>query len=712
MTQRTSRRGAVGQGLAGLAAVKGTVVLGRVMVGLLSRGEPSPGPGRPSPPAETGVAPPAAGPPAATAAAVHPGDDPAVTVRGALSEAVAVAEIEPAPAVPVDHVARADAPTAPSLQRGVSWGWLSALFLIGAVGLLVMTAGNALSRIGRSEAEWLFWAGFLLIVVPVTARLLSRSATRVERGLLVVGVGLLLYATKVLHDPFAFVYSDELVHLRNAEDVLRAGGLFPQNSILPVTVYYPGLATITAGLAALTGLGSFGAGLIVIGVARLILTASLFLIFERITGSARIAGLAGMVYVANPNFLFWSGQYSYQSLALPLAALAVLALVQRRPEDGDGRRFGWMLLVMVTTVAVVMTHHLTAYALVALFVLMSITAAVGLGRRHDSAWGYALFGAVAVVTWLLQVAPLTGDYLGSIFEATYEGVLETVQGSSEPRQLFTSEGGQAAPSWERFVGLGSVALIGLMLPFGLWQAWRRRHRSALLVVCAVGAAAYLAILPLRLVPSAWETANRTSDFLFLGIGLTVALAAARIWRPGRLRRVLAPAMCVFIAVIAVGGAVAGWPPDVRLSQPYRATVAGHEIEPQGVALAEWSLTALGPDRRFAADESNGRLLLGQGLQLPYIGRDGRARLVLEPLYGVEAVIEAVNEFGIAYAVVDRRNVATDNLAGYFFAPAGTPRIGTRGLLPADQLSIVDLPSTDRLFDSGDVVVFDVRRIEQ
>jgi hypothetical protein len=713
----TRRRG-TGLGISHVETIRATIAVGRLVGGLIVGGGRGAAP--PEPPPSNGIPRPdeaaasdvphngAAVVPAAAVVEAPPARVPEPESAPAVAPAP-VPEPESAPAAPPD---REEPRAAPTARRSLAWGWLSALLLTAAAGLLIMTVGNALSRVGRPGAEPLFWAGFLLIVLPVTGRLASRAATRLERGLLVAGVGLMLYLSKVLHDPFAFVYSDELVHVRNAEDILRFGGLFPENSILPVTVYYPGLEMLTAGLAQLSGLSAFGAGLVVIGVARLILMLALFLLFERVSGSARIAGLAAMVYVANPNFLFWSAQYSYQSLALPLAALAVLALAERTPRDDGGRRFGWMIVIMLTTVAVVMTHHLTAYALVGLLLAVSLAAAVGFGRRSDAAWGYVIFGAAAVAAWLLQVAPITGEYLGHIFTKSVEGVAEAATGTGETRELFTSSQGQAAPAWERMVGIGSVLLIALALPLGLLKAWGRRRRSALLVVLAIGAAAYLAILPLRLVPSAWETANRASDFLFVGIGLTVALGAARLWRHRRPagRLVASLLVCLYVGVISMGGAVAGWPPKVRTSQPYVATVGGHEIVPQGVSLARWSLTALGPDHRFAADESNGRLLIGQGRQLPYVGRNVRARLVLEPLYGVEAVTRAVVEYGVAYAAVDRRAVSTDNLAGYFFAPEGVPRIGTRGLLPPQQLSIVDLWSTDRLFDSGDITVFDVRRI--
>ena len=516
----------------------------------------------------------------------------------------------------------------PREARPTSLTWIALLILLGAIGVLGMVAGDALSRQGESGAAPLFWAGFLLIVVPIALRLASRGATRGERIALVVALGLLLYLTKVLHDPFTFVFPDEMVHLRNAEDILRAGALFPQNSILPVTVFYPGLESVTAAIAQATGLSAFGAGIVVIGAGRLLVMLALFLLFEKLSGSSRVAGLAAVVYVASPNFLFWSAQFSYQSLALPLALLAVYGLACRGDERDLPRRLGWTVVCMFAITAVVMTHHVTTFALLVLFLAVSVAATLGLGRRRQVAWILAIFTAQAMVLWLLEVAPLTEEYLSYVFRTTVSGVFETVNGTSESRHLFTSSSGETAPLWERAVGLGSTALIALALPLGLFRIWRRRRRSVLLCLMALGAAAYIAILPLRLVPSAWETANRASDFLFLGISVTIALGTLYLGRD-RLTTWRAALIAGFVGLIAVGGALAGWPPSDRLSQPYEATIGDRTVLPQGVAMAEWSLASLGPGHRFVADASNGRLLLTDGRQLPRAGPDGIARTVLE-----------------------------------------------------------------------------------
>jgi hypothetical protein len=577
--------------------------------------------------------------------------------------------------------------------------------VVGAAGLLLTTVAGALARTGGAGAEPLFWAGLLLIVVPAAARLAAGGMPRAETIVLVTAVGVLTYLLKVLHDPFTFVYSDEWVHLSNSEQIARAGALFPQNTILPVTVYYPGLATVAAALAVVTGASPFAAGVVVIGLARICMMLGLYLLFERLGRSAQLAGLAALIYVANPNFLFFGGQFSYQSLALPLAAVALYAAVARADRDW----LPWTVTAMVAIAAIAMTHHMTAFALIAILVLVSIASHVRLGSPRDSVWNLAVFGTLAITAWLLQIAPSTQTYLGDIYRRTFEGIFETATGSSAGRQLFQSEQGTSAELWERAVALGSVGLIAVALPFGIRAAWRQPVRRSLLVLLIGAAATYLAILPLRLVPSAWEVANRASDFLFLGVAVVVAFGLRLVWRrwPPATRVV---AVTLGVGIVTMGGVIAGWAPDLRLSKPYRVELGGRLVDPQGAALARWSYASLGPSRRFVADQSNARFLLAFGSQLPRAGGDGLARTVLESDRVTPSLIELIRADGPDYVAIDRRAIARDNMEGYFFAPPGEDPDAGRGLAPASQRAKFDRPDTDRIFDSGNIAVYDLRRM--
>ena len=96
-----------------------------------------------------------------------------------------------------------------------------------------------------------------------------------------------------------------------------------------------------------------------------------------------------------------------------------------------------------------------------------------------------------------------------------------------------------APLLERVTGLGAVLLCLLGLPFGLYQVWRRYSRSAVVVLMALAAVGYFAMLGFRLTGAGWETANRASTYLFLGLALVLSMAAVQLWLakvPGRIGR--------------------------------------------------------------------------------------------------------------------------------------------------------------------------------
>ena len=70
--------------------------------------------------------------------------------------------------------------------------------------------------------------------------------------ILVILLGLALYAVKVLHSPTGFTHFDEFLHWRSALDVVERQRLFVPNSLLPISPHYPGLEIVT--LAPLTNL--------------------------------------------------------------------------------------------------------------------------------------------------------------------------------------------------------------------------------------------------------------------------------------------------------------------------------------------------------------------------------------------------------------------------------------------------------------------------
>jgi hypothetical protein len=602
---------------------------------------------------------------------------------------------------------------------------LPMLSVIAALGLLVVGAADRLAGSGIGGMEPLFWVGLLLIVGPITARLLMARVAREERLGLIVVLSLGLYLVKVMQSPFGFTYSDEFVHLYNANQIMESGRLFAANPILPVSALYPGLEATTIALRQVAGLDVFSAGMIVVGLARLIMMVALFLLYEQVSGSARTASLASLLYTANSNFLFWSAQFSYESLALPLAVLALWAVARREAGKHPSERLGLTLTAMLLIGAVVVTHHLSSYFLAT---VLGLWAGLGWVRekldqylkdRHSEGaaktvmkppgmatggpGGLALLAGVGAIFWLVFVASLTLHYLSPMFGKAVVSLLNQLVGEEPGRGLFHSTSESVAPVWERVVGISAVLLCLMGLPFGLWQVWRRYQRHPLALLLGGAAIAYFGLLGLRLVPSAWEISNRSSEYLFLGLAFVLAA--------GRLPRWLSkPLLVIVIGVIFAGGVVAGWSAELRVAQVYQVSAGAEQLEPAGQSAAEWVRTHLGPNQNFAADESNGRYLMAYGDQNALTGRNLNIKSIFETPDLKPWQTDLLYSAHIEYVAVDRRRLSGDNMRGYFFDRGSSWPLPDQLLVPTENYTKFDgLPGVSRILDSGDLVLYDIRR---
>ncbi len=628
--------------------------------------------------------------------------------------------------------------------QAYSWSWLPALSLTSALGLLLVAVADTLSRSAAGQYEPLFWAGLLLMIVPIAARLASSEPARQERIGLIILLGLGFYLVKILHSPYGFTFSDELVHSYNGTRILNTGKLFNANPILQVTPFYPGLETVTAALSSLSGLSIFDAGLVVVGIARLIAMLALFLFFEKVSGSLRLAGIAALFYTTNANFLFWSAQFSYESLALPLAMLVLYVAAQRAATPAGVQHRGLTLIALLGISAVVITHHLTSYFLVVFFGVWTLgllllrsrpartTSATDAsenpsqskvtksqrdrinftrGGAISETAGLALFSTIVTLVWLVGVASITPGYLSPVLSRAATSILQIISGVGSTRELFQSTSGYVAPLWERLAGIGSVILTLLALPLGLRKIWQNFRKNPIAMMLAGAGLAYFAILGLRFSPDAWETGNRASEFLYIGLAFVMAFAVQQLWdrkhRPWLGRAVVLGSL----AIILMGGVISGWAPKLRLSGPLQVNVGNVVIRPQGFAAANWMRATLGPGNLVATDESNARLMLAYGGQMTLAGKYPDVKDLLGTVDFPDWQVELLRKWDIQYVAVDRRLISSDSMAGYYFDRTSTGRLPSTDLLAPEVYGKFDKPQTiSRLFDSGNIVIYDVGAI--
>jgi hypothetical protein len=584
-------------------------------------------------------------------------------------------------------------------------GYLAPIALAAGIGLLVCSLANTLSREGMDPSLF-YWAGILVIALPIFWRLTSREASPGERLALVCLLGISLYLVKVVRDAPLFSFSDELVHAFNADQIANHHHLFRYNPILPVTPNYPGLEGATSALMGLTGLSSYGAGIVVVGAARLSLMIGLFLLFSRIGSSARTAGLAAAIYAGNFNFFFWGAQFSYESIALPLFVVLLMAVAER---DASPREWGreWAVPIVLGIAAIVVTHHLTSYAVA---VFLALLAVVYWALRRDwswpNPWRYAIFAAMLAVGWLALVANSTFDYLGPVIGEAFEAIFNTASGDAPPRGLFQGKGSSIPPTplLARGVALLAVALLAAGVFFGLRRFWQRYRKQPFPLIFAAASIAFFGTLVLRLAPAAWETGNRLSEYLFVGLAFIAALSGLQDWRPSKWPWLGRASLTAALGVVLIGGAIAGWPWDLQLSSPIRASAEGQTISSAPLALAEWARHNIGEDERFGASTADARMLMAPGERVALAGKTPDIQDLLEETSLSDWELPLLRKEGIRYVVADRREISSDATRGYSFSIRGDEP----ELMPLSTVTkFAELPGAKRIYSSGDISVYDL-----
>jgi hypothetical protein len=621
-------------------------------------------------------------------------------------------------------------------------GLIPIVSLVGALGLLIVALADTLGRLVIPGGHLVFWLGYVLLVLPFAMRLIGARASRAERLWLVVLLGLALYWIKILYAPSAFTMFDEFHHWATLNDVLASNRLFTHNNILPASPFYPGLEVVTQPLVR-AGLSVWEAGVLVIGVARLLTVLALYLFIERIGGSARVAGVATLIYMANPSFLFFDAQFAYESLALALG-LFTITCVLLREQGSKGGAVPLTVAFLMGMAAVIVTHHITAMLVTGFLIVWALVSALPRALPTVQRWlrriprvsagaqeaqpatrfdpdrltspglaGPALIALIGTFAWMLYVASVTVGYLAPALGGAVDQVISLIAGEEAGRELFRAASGTTSPAAEQAAAFAAVAVLLASMALGGLLLWRTlRHNPAALTLGIV-ALAYPLTLAGRFTAIGAELSARSAAFVFVGLSFVVALALVALFDHDRNTRLAQRTVVIAMMVVMVGGAILSFPYWARLPGSYLVSADPRSITPVGIDTATWMLDQLGSDNRVMTDRDNRILTKAYGLQHPMsaVGDQVDVKAAYFSTLITPDVVRLLLQGHVRFVLSDDRLPTSLPYTGVYVERGEIVNGGWTAPMPAAALDKWNTDQeVDRVYDAGPLKLYDVSRL--
>jgi hypothetical protein len=585
---------------------------------------------------------------------------------------------------------------------------VSVIALTAAVGVLISSVGYADGRAGAGSSSGsgiaLYWLGQVLILLPTAGRLISRRQMGNSSTIsLIVVLTIAEYLLKVNYSPLGFAFNDEFLHWRGTTNMLQSGKLFELNYGLPIGTHYPGIEEVTSALISATGLSVFEAGLVVAGIAHLLYILFLYLAFCVAIRSHRIAGIAILLYYSAPSLTSFNSMFIYETLALAFFGMCIVAGLRSAIEKSPSDRTRWFIVAVLSIFATVITHHVTSYMLTVFLVLVAIASAITGSRNTAARFGVlAAISLLSIVLWIWRIAPDTVSY----FSPTVVGMVQSLKnltngGASGASSTSTSPVGNLALT---YVGL---LLITILIAVGAWQAWKRHRRHPWIMGMAIGGTiGWIASLGIRLgTADGQELAGRAATYIYIPVCVLAALALTRLVNSSPVRRLGSAITALVVAAITallIDGLANGWPPYwERLPGPHQVAAFEASVDPEEIAISNWSLAQLGPGWRFASDQGIFPVLIGYGGQNSL---QNVSWLYATPTWSMALAGQASGQ-NVQYVETDTRLTKTLSPNGVYFA--GDHVAPTTPLPLVNLTKFNHINSVARVYDDGTITIYDL-----
>ncbi|MCC8980014.1 hypothetical protein [Bradyrhizobium acaciae] len=260
---------------------------------------------------------------------------------------------------------------------------------------------------------------------------------------------------------------------------------------------------------------------------------------------------------------------------------------------------------------------------------------------------------------------------------------------------------------------GFFRSLATTAPPYLHSGWRpihgilkRRWRDSRVVLLTLLACGFPISVAFRLTVNGWQIGNRMGTFVFIGVGLVVAVSFIHFWQGRASRGWQRTAPLAALAVIVMGGLTAASLEPIRGT--YKVASDAQSIERMGIETSLWTREWLGPGNRFTGDRVNRLLLAGYGRQ------DVRTK-INRGVYAARAFrrdklgsddFYALARSDLDFLLVDLRLTTAPPVLGFYFEP-WEPQQGTR-LSAAELLKFNDVKDVTRTYDNGYLIIYDIR----
>jgi hypothetical protein len=603
----------------------------------------------------------------------------------------------PAPGVRFDRLSRIQA-NLPVVLIGV------------AVGTLLIAVGFAGSRAHDSWAAWPFWIGWIVSTLLLGLAITSPTLSARGRVAVVLIEAAQQSFVRWMYSPLSFTFPDELSHWRTAVDILNFHHLYHENPRLHVSPVFPGLEEVATSLVSLTHIGLFAAGTIVVATSHIALSAATFYLFRRVSGSARIGGMAAFVFAMNPLHAGFDSMFIYQAPALLLGTVALeTALDERAPRTGRGRVS--IAPALICLAGLVVTHHLTAAVFILAFAGVGILIAIlaGFGATAKRLLALALAGVLMATIWVIAEAGGALSYLGTPLGNTISGVIHFGSNAGTVALPASSQGNSG--DWLTIL---ATIVTAILVAVGFWILWRRPWggpgRSVLARTFALFALSYYGVLLIRqFAPDGAELSGRLLVFaaLFTSVSIGFALVDGLPVRE-RLRRHGRPAAVAALLVIFLGAKMSGWPaPWEQLPGDFHAAAFESGIDRANTEAVKWFGANIGPGHKVVCDTSTCALAVAYAEADP-VPNEGE--LYYSPTMTSE-LLKTIHGRGLEYLIVDDRLSQEKPISGHFFHSNSDEAGSEDGAVPEAGLAkFKGVPGIMLIYDNGPIQIYDLRGV--